>query len=451
MPKHKTKSKVEKIVIQEKIVKKKASKKNVHKSLRSRNFVNGLDAYCQRYFTSLLNPWAVTGAKVPDSITQPSSTWQCISRFKLVLDSNGDALFTFGPQTPAYAYYTTTATPQTSFQAPATAAPNYSAAGSLYSYIRTVSAGVKMIPIVSSSSDAGIVVSGLWPRALGLPTIASFQNTMWTTTSKYSEGATVLWRPLDIVDDQYALMAGTATTYILISVQGGTAGSYCEFDMIVNYECVVAPTYRGLIASAKSPFSPMCQQKIYAHLDPMPTSFSNSAYVSMLNHEGINKSDVSGFADVFMGGASTTTELAAQMAQRLNDQLHVNQVLGSDRHFTRASVSEAKNGLPPVINPNFRMPPLSDNGHYSFVKHDGLDMWITADGQYTSNPKDPNIVNYNGDDLNGFPGGQDAYISWISNPNNSGKEPHFVIIEEKKSENFNVINKTPLITMKTRS
>jgi hypothetical protein len=229
------------------------------------DLANHMDDY--HYAASLVDPWGVLGARIPDNITTASFTARSFVRFNvpvytavdgsagagvLVNLTISDALSSTGAILTATAGGATSQFKYTAY----VLFPNYSGIVTNGAAVRMVSAGLSIVPTGALVDTQGTVVAGLIPRQASLlqyntnytrPNLDA-QLLIRTCPVKPATTCTVTWQPPENGFNIYrATNESTNYGQMFANVFGCKTTASFEATVVINWEVLPNVVSQGLI------------------------------------------------------------------------------------------------------------------------------------------------------------------------------------------------------------
>jgi hypothetical protein len=217
------------------------------------------------YSQTLLNPTQVTGVKVPDVTSFPTSTFQAYDRIDLTIGANTSIAVAFQPVLQDFFATCTNLNGATAF---GNWAPQAQAAAvnSLYHSYRPVSACFRMWTNANATQNSGELAAAYLAKdqTLAVGTMGTFDliaKRFGAFRAPLRDGVEILWMPQDPTSRMY-LLSGTGTSDqaigsnwpgLVIGISGSTTGSVVSFEAYVNYEAIPELSTINLV-NASAPY-----------------------------------------------------------------------------------------------------------------------------------------------------------------------------------------------------
>lgn len=234
------------------------------------------------YLKSLLDPDGYSGAKVPDIVSFPSSTFKMTLDTTISTGSGGDSVaVTLFPivgngssNYPIMTYNGTTAGSISS-------ATNVSwisraAVAGVFNNIRPVSACVTAEFVGPTTADGGIIAGALLPGQTTYPTtfsgVLALPNCL---SAPVRNGMRVLWKPQDNSDLEYFYTTSfpNNSPTIMIAANGlPSAVSYIKIRCVVNFEGLASADTVDFLDSAPSPVDVGGLSRALSYVGTIPAS-----------------------------------------------------------------------------------------------------------------------------------------------------------------------------------
>lgn len=233
------------------------------------------------YLLSLADAVCYPGAKIPDLVSIPSSTFQTENYGVLTSNAVGDLAFAAIPRLTEQTYTQTSATTTWTWPVTGTANPQQTTAYTLYESVRPVSMKLRLDYIGSTAADQGSIAANLQARPmLGVGAgneSANFPTTFATLLQAENSyvgsarnGMEIIWVPQDnadlvycspiaggfsIGDTSYNDKLNNASYPYVIMAASGLAFSTASFryTLTVNWEALAAVSTLAFIHSEPSP------------------------------------------------------------------------------------------------------------------------------------------------------------------------------------------------------
>lgn len=256
-------------------IKKKDIKKEVAKDVRKLVVRDSLpraaSPNAHSYFArSLMDPFGINNAKVPDMNTQPSACARSVYWTPVFAQAEGMFALCFDPVNPAAWLYTGTVSAGAVITWPLAtgsfAVPNYTAMASASAQRRLVSAGLCFVPTASSTTITGTVSIALSPSppVTGSPltgTISLLNNMMSVYRSSPTNSVRALWGPVDYDSFTYYTWPGSGTSDVPVGdnkiyISGNGCPPTVQLGVILfvaNYEVIVTNESSSILPSTPSP------------------------------------------------------------------------------------------------------------------------------------------------------------------------------------------------------
>lgn len=229
------------------------------------------------YFSaSLVDPWGVLGAKIPDSVTAASFPCHSVQRFTSVANVIEGGDWVFGQLLDLRPgsivggsnclFQTSTSAGQSGklkFGGPARTFPNMAGLLVNAAAVRVVSAGLAITYTGSLLNTQGTIIAGFLPRGSNPSfdtttsySIADFLNFphIKQCTVQYGKPCSVVWTPPELSRNYYRNSVDTEGIGQLFIVSFGLKDSTSSFDIsaVMNWECLPTDKAQGLIPSTPS-------------------------------------------------------------------------------------------------------------------------------------------------------------------------------------------------------
>lgn len=202
--------------------------------------------YSNPYLHTLQDPVRVTGVKVPDVTSFPTSTFQTYFLAEITIGAGGFQGMTFQPIPQDFAASLNTSGGSWNSW---TGQGDYASINAAIHSLRPVSGLVRVTTTASSTNNQGEVIGLLCPPEQDLSVI----NTMSLGSNRFSayrtplkNGMEYLWMPLDPKSRQFTLSGDAASDGVINSlypgivalVGGAAAGTIVRFETFFNWEAV---------------------------------------------------------------------------------------------------------------------------------------------------------------------------------------------------------------------
>lgn len=214
------------------------------------------------YLQTLLDPQHVTGVKVPDVTSFPSSTFQLYERYEVTVGANPFAV-AYTPLPASYRQLNANMNGANNWGA-WTAHGDQTALNALYHSLRPVSAMLKVYTSASSSSNQGELTAALLPKSQSLNallTVNAVANRFGAFRAPLKIGAELLWMPQDPDSRSYSVTSTAASSATMstswpgwvVGVEGAAVNTIVIFESYINYEAVPEDATFNLV-SASAPY-----------------------------------------------------------------------------------------------------------------------------------------------------------------------------------------------------
>lgn len=216
------------------------------------------------YVHTLLSPVTVTGVKIPDVTSFPTSTVQLYDRYEVTVGANPFAV-AFTPLVGAMYALNSNLNGATAFAA-WTAQAQYTSFNSIYHSYRPVSGCIRAFTTSSSTTNQGEIACALLPKQQSLAagvmgTFDLIAKRFGAYRSPLKDNLEFLWMPQDPDSRKFQLSNSVTTTgqvsdswpCIVAGVSGAAAASVVVFEMFWNYELIPEQATLNLV-NASAPY-----------------------------------------------------------------------------------------------------------------------------------------------------------------------------------------------------
>lgn len=213
------------------------------------------------YTQTLLDPIRITGVKVPDVTSFPTSTVQLYDRVDFVTSTANDIGMCFSPTVATYRCSNTNLNGATAWNG-WNAQADYTAFASIYHSYRPVSGCVRMWSNSSSTTNQGELACALLPAGQALSTAA--MGTFDQVAKRFGafrgplkSGVEMLWMPQDPASRTYRLkddanstgQTGGVWPSLVFAFTGAQNPSTITFEFYFNYELIPEDSTMNLVNS----------------------------------------------------------------------------------------------------------------------------------------------------------------------------------------------------------
>jgi len=231
------------------------------------------------YMRCLNDPFNEPPARPGVGCALPTGLMTCYLRYLLTTTGGGSGSFVFVPSRMASPIMSsgTTSAPYT-YGSAGNDYPQKTAIAALYEKVRLLASGVRIMPTMNSTNDAGSISTALIPGlraadvtnfgqvSTGAATIGyqEYPNFAQTLVSPFKVGATILWRPQD--PNSFVFREGPLTDTVssigdslqnqpfMVAGFSGTAGSATWIvEFIAHYEGTIAGGNAGVVDLQRAP------------------------------------------------------------------------------------------------------------------------------------------------------------------------------------------------------
>jgi len=253
----------------------------------------GIGERLTRYAASVLNPFDISGVRVPDLTEYPTATEHIVQEWITSNSAGGDAIeLCFQPAlTPGSGVITAPYRSRVNTAAgaafPAYLAGNcetwsdYTALAAKYSAWRCVSAGVKVEYVGASLSDSGTCAGTVidpfdtYCNTGAVEAVTTMPTKYLSNRTSIRQGLEVLWAPLDNTDLEYRSTAtpcysATADFHgayaeiptMIVGIYGLTAGQSVRVRVAINWELIPKRNSSGGITAKTEPYNPKALNQV---------------------------------------------------------------------------------------------------------------------------------------------------------------------------------------------
>lgn len=217
------------------------------------------------YVQTLFDPVKVTGVKVPDVTSFPTSTVQIYERYDQVVNASTDFAVCVQPMWQDFQSVCPNLNGSTAYAnwSPVSQA---SALNGIYHSMRVVSGCMRIWTNASSTSNSGELAVALLPQEQGLSTaeMGTFDliaKRFGASRAALKEGFEILWMPQDAKSREFTLanfswlnqQIGTNAPALIAAVTGAVGGTTISFEHYWNFECVPEQSTMNLV-NASAPY-----------------------------------------------------------------------------------------------------------------------------------------------------------------------------------------------------